>query len=266
MRHSNKLILLVVPFLLAGICDQSNGQQTLFALDQERRLQVLDIDTGDLSLTGFTNGFIGLADYEGFLWTADENRLLQLNSTNGQVLSAVNFNRPISGQAFTIYDDVAYVDSFVNDEYLSIDINTGLVNVIGSGLQIQDFDFNSAGEMFGVTGIDSRFQVADLFRIDPMTGTKTLVGSTGLSADALYWSAGGISFDESDNLYWATGERYHTLDTSTGLSTSLGSIGHSVSPSGIFGVSFINAVPEPNSLIGIAFVSIVCALRRRTRV
>lgn len=101
-----------------------------------------------------------------------------------------------------------------NGNIATVDVTSGAATLIGnSGRVLTDIAFSPTGELYGIT-------FTQLFKLDTATGAATLVGSTGNS------QMNAMTFGSDGTLYAAsTTGGLMTLNTTTGINTSLGGIG-----------------------------------------
>ncbi len=97
----------------------------------------------------------------------------------------------------------------------TVDTDSGSATVIGNmGAVMTDIAFDPDGNLFGIT-------FNSLYKIDPVTGSSSLIGSHGVS------TGNGLVFGSDGTLYASgnTTSNIYTLDTGTGANTSLGNSG-----------------------------------------
>lgn len=118
-----------------------------------------------------------------------------------------------------LYGTTSTHDPFFPSGLIEINQRTGEGTPIGTGLGLLSalLTADSSGQLYGWWEPSND----DLVSIDKATGVATLVGESGLDT-----GAHGLAFDANDVLFLVNynGETY-TIDTTTGASTYLGTIG-----------------------------------------
>jgi hypothetical protein len=125
-------------------------------------------------------------------------------------------------------------------------INTGdagLTLVGNMGVLLAGATFRSDGVLFGGDG-------TYLYSIDPLTAATTQIGAMGVGTD------GDFIFDDTGTLYMTGGNTLHTIDTTTGVATAVGS---GLGVSSIFGMAY-----HEGTLYGYSFDRKVYTIDRTT--
>lgn len=100
------------------------------------------------------------------------------------------------------------------NELATVDVATGTTTVIGNtGVFLTDIAFDPSGNLFGIS-------FSNLYSVDKMNGSTTLIGSLG----GVSGSANALVFGADGTLYMA-GNTLYTVNTGTGATTSVGVIG-----------------------------------------
>ena len=191
------------------------------------RIGTIDSSTGagaDVGATGFSVTWATAFDSDGTLYTLTRGfsgnaRLATVNQTTGAVTeiggtgtSMISLEIAADG---TVYG-VGYSDQLL----YSINKSTGAATAIGNtGIGANmDLAIDSSGTLWATVG-------GQLWTINTSTGASTLV--TAMSGAGV-GSVMGIMFDSSDTLYatiWQNDSPLLTVDTSTGVTTVVGSTG-----------------------------------------
>ena len=255
--------------LLGNSITDAQSQSPLFMMDGLQFLHNVNVDTGVQTDLGplDTNAPIGLADYQGGLWTVDlSNRLLELDQTNGQIINSVSINgENVFGEgSLAIRNDGT---AFISDSsgLTQISLATGQASALGmSSISFNGMDFDDAtGTLFAISMTSNPAVTPDLYTIDTTTGDATLIGTTGVSLGPGSLSTSGLTFNENGELYWSINRRLYTIDTTTGQAELQTGLSWGGAPSGAWGLSFVNPVPEPSSVILLSMIGLVAI--RRTR-
>jgi hypothetical protein len=118
---------------------------------------------------------------------------------------------PIGG-AFTPARSVSFLNTFSSPGTVgSIDSNTGIFTpVVTNGpSSLADIALDGSGQLYGNT-------LSELYRLNPVTNTSTLVGSMGAAIN-------GLGFATNGNLYGTGGNNFYQVSTTTGATTQIGS-------------------------------------------
>jgi Ca2+-binding RTX toxin-like protein len=173
------------------------------------------------------------------LWAADgaggntETTLYKVNPATGarsETIGEIGFS--VTGLAFDPTTDQLYGSTTSNDatepgSLIRINTDTGAGTLVGpAGTRIvagcdtgtADITFTTDGQLWGWSECTD-----DLYNINKATGVGTLVGDSGFGS-----FGSGLSADPDDNTIWFTGDGdsglYHTVDKTTGLLTSQGTL------------------------------------------
>lgn len=137
----------------------------------------------------------------------------------------------VSGLAFQPGTGALFGVDHATGSLIRIDTGTGagtLVGSLGAGNALDvGLEFDSAGGLYMSSDGSSQ---ANLFAVDPTTGTATLIGTTGTTGVVgLAFSAAGVLYGLVDT----PGNELVTLDVNTGTATAIGALGFSTNTGGI---------------------------------
>jgi hypothetical protein len=246
---------------------------TLFASDyltSSTKLYTANQSTGALTAIGATARNVGdLASNATTLFgiTLGGNNLVTIDPTTGAILTSVAVTGTRSGDitslAFNTLTNTLYGNtttgfgSTSGDGLYAINVATGVASFIGSigFTNVYALATDTTGALFGISDASREF-----VRISSATGAGTLISSIGTGG----WF--DMAARPEDNVMFlsdALGRTLHTIDTTTGATSLVGSYG---TASNIAGLAFLGgAVPEPSTwgmmLFGFGLVGSV--LRRR---
>ncbi|HEX2901279.1 MAG TPA: hypothetical protein VHS96_16305, partial [Bacteroidia bacterium] len=142
----------------------------------------------------------GSSPFQDSLWAID--------TTNYSIISRLGPTLP--GFTITGMNGLAY-DPIGHDTYIimkvsgvsgrvlgKIDLNTGVCTQVGNlGMNFSSITFNSAGQLFGVTGDGQNPDPETLFKINKNDGTSTLEIALGNGADGEV-----ISYNHDDDMFY----------------------------------------------------------------
>lgn len=201
------------PTVWTSVTDPSTWGGSLPPLNEFAfRIEGVEL-AGGASLLGITqNGPTGPGD----LWEIDPI------TGGGFPIGPITGYMGCSGMDVTPFGEVYAVCERVSDGVpvlIEIDPGSGTPFEVGpTGLSyvVTDLSFrNSDGRLFAFDAFSADHTLA---WIDLITGTATIVGSTGLSSSG----GNGIAFTPNDVLIHSNSSNVHTLDQVTGLATVIG--------------------------------------------
>jgi hypothetical protein len=270
MTSMNRYGFIVLAAVGLGLaCLPATGADVLYVSGQNDEFGTLDIATGQFHQIGtfsLTNGatMFGMASTgAGTLVGIDDNgEAYQINPTNAATTDLFpTVADPIGGGGngspiMYLFDNnpsTLYAIDFAHASVTPI----GTYNFFGDGLVAVGPDGSVYVSSFDISGGGAS---DELFKINPLTGKATDLGSTG--AFSLFAGAfvGGTlyGFDKTGDIL--------TLDTTTGTATTVGTY---VLPRGdaIFAAAEMMSVPEPSSIIlaGLAAIGGLSGFVRRSR-
>ena len=214
---------------------------------------------------------VGLADFQGELWGIETDfggptdHLIRLDQNTGAILQSVPIvgTRVFGEGGFAIRSDGT---AFVADSsgVAMIDLLTGIAtDISSSGIFVDGLDFDSQDNLFAIGSATNTSSNPGLFQIDQNTGARTLIGNTNAPLESIFISSAGLSFDENDNLFWAINRNLLQVDTTSGQASFLTNLSSGTIPSGAFGLTFVNPVPEPSGAALIVLCGWYGLVRRR---
>ena len=104
--------------------------------------------------------------------------------------------------------------STFSNQIATVDVATGATSVVGTtDTFMTDIAFSPTGDLYGIS-------FSSLYAINKVTAVETLIGSLG----AVSGTANALVFAADGTLYMA-GDRLYTVNTGTGATTSVGTIG-----------------------------------------
>ena len=106
--------------------------------------------------------------------------LYTLDPVTGQetVVADTGLTNPLNGLAYDVDAGIMYASSGRTQELFTIDLGTGVPTLVGSmGVTVGSIEFGASGLLYGGGGQQQR---GNIYTIDPLTGSSTLVGATGL--------------------------------------------------------------------------------------
>ncbi|MEM1081267.1 MAG: IPTL-CTERM sorting domain-containing protein [Pseudomonadota bacterium] len=237
MRHVFRISGLMTLLLLLSGSFSAWAQPTGYSVNsrgnlednsQVNALYRIDLSTGATEYIGWTS-FIdieGLAfSPNGVLYGAadDDNTLVRISTETGQAVAINNQRRNLnvprgeildSGLAFTCEGDLLMVSDrrrslyqvSIDETRLEVVGEEGALNVPITAISVWGDQVYGIGQ--GLTSEDE-LDSPNLYRIDPTTGTTTLVGPLG--AEANPYANAGLAFDETGTL-WAVTDRLQGFD------------------------------------------------------
>ncbi|MGK7931300.1 MAG: PEP-CTERM sorting domain-containing protein [Microcystaceae cyanobacterium] len=200
--------------------------------------------------------------------------LLTIDANTGSQLNSVAFDFGTSSSdnitALELIDGVLYGGAAIGGsgstsfaELATIDVNTGLVSIIGAtsiGGPLGGLAYNGSTAYAVQAGGQNP---TDLFTIDLATGASTSVGSTGVQLSGLEFGADGVLY--ATGIGSNSGQLY-TINPTDGSSTLIGSIaGGSQVRAITSSFSGTQSVPEPGTIFGLLTVASVGLLTRRKK-
>lgn len=195
---------------------------------------------------GATDGY----DSTSFFATPDGGSLYQIDVTV-QTATAIGTygGTQICGLAYNESNGILY--GIDNSSLYSIDTATGLPTLIGSfggpdTVWAIDYD-ESIDELVAVNNTDQ-----SMYYLDMLTGSATIVGSTGQSRITDIW------YDPSSGNVFGVGSypnQLYELNSLTGVATAIGTIDHALMGLG-------NPIPEPCTFILLSLGSFIAARKR----
>ncbi len=198
---------------------------------------IYDVDTATGAATLVATGVVmtDLArDANGGLWGVTFDNLYHIDTSTNTFTDVGALSAPYMNALTFGSDGTLYGSSYKNTNLYTIDTLSGAASIVGAGsfTSSGDLSFNAAGDMFlaADTGNDT------LVDVDPLTGITTTIGSTGIN------DAYGLAFVDGVMYGVSVARVLYTIDTSTGVATSIGTI------TGISGDVYgatVSAVPIP---------------------
>ena len=131
-------------------------------------------------------------------------------------------------------ESVLYMVERSTDSLFTVDLNTGassLIGPLGIDVVFTGLAYQPASDEFLVTNDGAlNGPASELYRVSPLTGAATLVGSTG------FQTISGLAYDPNNGiLYGTSGESdsLYRIDTSTGAASLIGSFGFNANVGGL---------------------------------
>ncbi len=240
--------------------------------------QLISIDetTGVGTLVGpLSNGMtaLDLAASGGNLYTFDQinDKVRQLDPTTGATVATIDIGIATGGEGgFAMRQDgTGFLSSTVGSTgtLWQFDItvpNSSLITVAnGLAPSMDGLAFDNDGVLYGLSqgATDGGNK---LYTIDQLTGVTTFIGALGVGNSAV----GGLAFAPDGTLYATLSDvspaaaKLYTLDTSSGAATLIGNVGFN----SVSGITFLTAVPEPESWMLLLSGCAIVTMRKRRKV
>jgi len=217
-----------------GLARRPNN--TLFTFDANTdRIRQINPATGAFTGTPLDIG-VGNLSGEGDL-------AFSLDGNTGYLTTAFRPGQPVTGISPGLYTfTLAGTSTFVNTTLDSI----GPITVDGIAFHPTN------GLLYALTDADSR-----LYTLNPANGFLSPVGELGVVNNGGF---GALAFNSSGGLFGVINNRLHTINTTTGAATVIGT-GFGTDFGNTSGAAF-GQVPEPSSALLVALGGL-CILRRR---
>jgi hypothetical protein len=156
--------------------------------------------SGNYIFSGLTNGdYTVTPSITGYTFTPS----FSTKTVSGANVAGVNFTAATSANIPTIY----VIDNLGN--LGTVNVTNGDVHVIGNtGVVMTDIAFDASGVLYGVS-------TDKLYKINKSTAASTLIGSLGIT------DATSLEFNKGGSVLYTANNQLHTVDTTTGLATSI---------------------------------------------
>jgi hypothetical protein len=251
----------------------------LYGITQDDRLVTIDTTTAAATVIGSTGNPatvspIGLASTGGNLYTFNGNgtgnatELMNLNPTTAAVINTLNVGLTgtfsegdlafdSSGTGFVASTGFPATGGFYSFSTTTLSPST-IKSPASGATSFDGIAFDALNDLFGL-----QQGGANLYTLNPSTGTPTVVGSTGITGTV--FSFGGLTFASDGTLYGVLSNNnvsdLYTFNTVTGAGTLIGQITAGVGVNGaplavgkVDGLAFVSPtnnppVPEPATLL-----------------
>lgn len=164
---------------------------------------------------------------------SDESVLYEIKLTNGGHIRQVGQIYPQEPRAMAFDGQGrAYVIANLYSTLYRLDLTNATLTAVGdTGYLLYTIAFDGDGTLYGSVGVGSGR--GSLVRINPTTGTSTVIGTPGVF--------GGLAVDTDGTLYGAAGSGLYRIDKNTGQATLIGAVGISA----INNLAFLRAPSSP---------------------
>ncbi len=148
---------------------------------------------------------------------SNESVLYEIKLTNGGHIRQVGQIYPQEPRAMAFDGQGrAYVIAEFQTELYRLDLTNAALTVVGdTGYFLYTIAFDGDGTLYGSVGVGTGR--GSLVRINPTTGTSSVVGTPGVF--------GGLAVDTDGTLYGAAGSGLYRIDKNTGQATLIGTVG-----------------------------------------